>query len=67
MMRKAIGVFTAIALVIALIGIWTRFAPVATKAVTAARPEPSTGAISPFELMSGSSHALPHQYYGDPF
>ncbi len=64
-MRKAVGVFATMALIIALIGM--RFAPVATEAVTAAAVKPSTGAISPFELMSRSSKALPNQYYRDPF
>jgi hypothetical protein len=67
MMRKAIGVFATMALIVALIGMWMRFAPVATESVTAAGVQPSTGAISPFELMSRSSKALPNQYYRDPF
>jgi len=66
-MRKAIAVFATTALIIVLIGIWMRLAPVATEAVTAAPVQPSTGAILPFELMSTSSKALPSQYYSDPF
>jgi hypothetical protein len=67
MMRKTIGVFATMAFVIALIGMWMRFAPVATESVTAAGLPPSTGPISPLELMSRSSKELPNQYYGDPF
>jgi hypothetical protein len=66
-MRKAVGVFLTMALIIALVGMWMRSAPVATESVTAAGVQPSTAAISPFELMSRSSKALPSQYYGDPF
>ena len=66
-MRKAVEIFAATALIIALIGMWMRFAPIATEPVTAAGIKPSTGAISPFELMSRSSKALPNQYYRDPF
>jgi hypothetical protein len=66
-MRKAIAVFATTALITVLVGIWMRFAPVATEAVTASRVQPSTGAISPSELMSRSSKALPSQYYSDPF
>ena len=66
-MRKAIGVFLTIAVIIAFVGMWMRFAPVATESVTAAAVQPSTGAISPSELMSKSDKALPNQYYRDPF
>ncbi len=66
-MRKAISVLATIALIVALIGIWVRFGPVATEAVTAAGVHPSTRAISPLELMSRSSKPLPSQYYSDPF
>ena len=66
-MRKEVGVLATIALIAALIGIWVRFGPVATEAVTAAGVQPSTGAIHPLELMSRSSKELPSQYYGDPF
>ena len=66
-MRKAVTVFVTIALIIALVGMWVKFAPVATEAVTAAGIKPSTDAISPFELMSRSSKALPNQYYRAPF
>ena len=34
---------------------------------TAAGVKPSSGTISPSELMSKSSKALPNQYYKDPF
>jgi hypothetical protein len=67
MMRKAVTVFVTIALIIALVGMWVKFAPVATKAVTAAGVEPPTGAISPFELTLKNRKALPNQYYADPF
>jgi hypothetical protein len=67
MMRKAIGIFATMALIIALFGMWMRFAPLATQSVTAKGVKPSTGAISPSELMSRSSKALPNQYYRDPF
>jgi hypothetical protein len=66
-MRKAVGVFATMALIIALIEMWMKFGPVATESVTAAGVKPPTGAISPFELMSRSSKALPSQYYRDPF
>ncbi len=66
-MRKAVGVFATTALIIALIGMWVRSAPVATESVTAAGVKLSTGAISPFELMSKNRKALPNQYYRDPF
>jgi hypothetical protein len=67
MMRKTIGVFAMIALIIALIGTWTRFAPIPTEAVTAAGLNPSTGPISPYELMSKNRKTLANQYYRDPF
>jgi hypothetical protein len=66
-MRKAIAVSVTTALIFALIGAWMRFALVATESVTAPGAQPSSGAISPFELMSGSSNALPKQYDRDPF
>jgi hypothetical protein len=67
MMRKAIGVFVTMALIIALVGMWMRSAPVATESVAAAGVKPPTGAISPLELMSRSSKTLTNQYYRDPF
>jgi hypothetical protein len=67
MMRNAIAVSVTTALIIALIGIWMRFGPVATESVTAAGVQPSNAAISPSELMSRSDKALPNQYYRDPF
>jgi hypothetical protein len=66
-MRKVFHVFATMALIIALIGMWVRFAPVATQSVTAEQAKPSAGAIAPFELMSTASKALPNQYYRDPF
>jgi len=65
-MHKTVGVFATLALIIAAVGMWAKFAPVATEFVTAAT-EPSTGAISPFELMLRNGKAIPNQYYGDPF
>jgi hypothetical protein len=67
MMRKAIGVFATIALIVALVGMWMRFAPVASEPATAAGVKLPTGAISPLELMSRSSKTLPSQYHRDPF
>jgi hypothetical protein len=67
MMRKAIAISLLTALLFAVIGMWVRFGPVAGKSVTAAGVQSSTGAISPFELMSRSSTTLPSQYYRDPF
>jgi hypothetical protein len=68
MMRKAITtVILTMALIIALIATRARFGVVATESVTAAAVQPSTGAISPSELMSKSDKALPNQYYRDPF
>ena len=66
-MRKVFHVFATMAVIIALIGMWVRFAPVATQSLTAERAEPSARMISPFELMSRTSKALPNQYYRDPF
>ena len=67
MMRKVIAVSVTTALIIALIAMWVRFGPVGTESVTAAGVQPSTGAISPSELMSKSDKTLPNQYYRDPF
>jgi hypothetical protein len=58
-MRKAIGVFATMALIIALIGISMRSAPVAMEPVTAAGFRPSTGAISPYELTLNYGKSLP--------
>jgi hypothetical protein len=66
-MRKVFHVFATMAVIIALIGMWVRFAPIATQSVTAERAEPSARMIAPFELMSRTSKALPNQYYRDPF
>ena len=66
-MRKALAVFVTMALIIALVGMWVKFAPIATEAVTAAGIEPLTAAISPFELTLKNRKALPDQYYADPF
>ena len=61
-MRKAIAVSVTTALIIALIGMWMRSAPVATKAATAAGIKPSTGTISSFELTSGNRKAPASAY-----
>jgi len=66
-MRKVFHVFATMAVIIALIAMWVRFASVATRSVTAERPESSAAATAPFELMSRASKALPNQYYRDPF
>jgi hypothetical protein len=67
MMRKTVTIFVTIPLIVALIGMWVKFAPIATEAVTAAGVEHRTGAISPFELTLNNRKALPNQYYADPF
>jgi len=64
--QTAASIFAMIALIIALIGMWAKFAPVA-KSVTTAGVEPSTSQTSPVQLMSRSSKALPKQYYKGPF
>jgi hypothetical protein len=46
------------ALIIALIGTWLRFAPVTTEALTAAEIQPLSNAISPFELMLKNGKSL---------
>jgi hypothetical protein len=66
MMRKAAGVFVTVALIIALVGMWLKSPPVATKSTIAAGVE-ATGAISPFQLTLRNGEALPNQYYRDPF
>jgi len=66
-MRKTVGVFTTMALIIALIGIWMRSAPVATESMTAARLRPSTGPISPFELTLKDGKLLPNAYHGGDY
>lgn len=48
--RKIFRVFVMAALIVALIGVWLRFAPITTEAVTAANVQPLSNAISPFEL-----------------
>jgi hypothetical protein len=56
-MRKAVGIFATMALIIALIEIWMRSAPVATESATAVGVQPSPGAVSRFELMSRNHEA----------
>jgi hypothetical protein len=67
MMSKAIGVFAMIALIIALIGMWLRFAPIATEAMTAAEVQPLSNAISPFELTLKNGKSLPDGYHGGDY
>jgi hypothetical protein len=67
MMSKAIGVFATMALIIALIGMWLRFAPVTTEAVTAAEVQPLSNAISPFELTLKNGKSLPDGYHGGDY
>jgi hypothetical protein len=64
MMSKAIGVFAMMALIIALIGMWLRFAPVTTEAVTAAEVQPLSNPISPFALTPENGQSLPDGYPG---
>ena len=66
-MRRAVGVFATMALIIVLVSMWMKPVPIAVEALTAARPTPSPDVISPFELMSRTSKSLPNQYYRDPF
>jgi hypothetical protein len=63
MMSKAISVFAMMALIIALIGVWLRFAPITTEAVTAAKVQPLSNAISPFELTLKNGKSLPAGYH----
>ena len=63
-MSKAIGVFAMMALIIALIGMWLRFAPVTTEAVTAAEVQPLSNPISPFALTPENGQSLPDGYPG---
>jgi hypothetical protein len=58
-MGKAISVFAMTALIIALIGMWLKFAPITTEAVTAAEVQPSSNAISPVELTLKNGKSLP--------
>jgi hypothetical protein len=50
-----IGIFATMALIIALIEMWMRSAPVATGSVTAAKVHTSSGAVSPIELTLKNS------------
>jgi hypothetical protein len=67
MMTKAIGVFAMMALIIALIGMWLRFAPITTEAVTAAEVQPLSNAISPFELTLKNGKSPPDGYHGGDY
>ena len=66
-MSKAIGVFAMMALISALIGMWLRFAPITTEAVTAAEVQPLSNAISPFELTLKNGTSLPDGYHGGDY
>lgn len=63
-MRTAVA---AVALIVALAEVWIKSAPITAELATAAGVKPSSGTISPSELMSKSSKALPNQYYKHPF
>jgi hypothetical protein len=52
------------ALIIALIGMWLRFAPVTTEAVEV---QPLSNAISPFELTLKNGKSLPDGYHGSDY
>jgi len=67
MMRKTVTVFVTIALLIAFVGMWVKFASVATEAVTAAEVQPLSNAISPFELTLKNGTSLPDGYYGGDY
>jgi hypothetical protein len=51
MMRKTVGVFSTVALIMAAVGTWAKLASVAGEPVVAATVAPSGAAISPLELM----------------
>ncbi len=61
-MRKTAYVFGTIVLVIASIGMWEKFASIAIEPVTATSFEPSSAAVSPFELMLKSGKDLPNEH-----
>jgi hypothetical protein len=67
MMSKAIGVFVTMALIVAVIGIWLRFEPVTTEAVTAAEVQAVSNAISPLELTLRNGKCLPDAYHGGDY
>jgi hypothetical protein len=67
MISKAIGVSATMALIIALIGMWLRFAAVTTEAVTATEVQPLSNAISPFELTLKNGKSLPDGYHGGDY
>ena len=62
-----IGIFATMALIIALIEMWMRSAPIATESVTAAKVQTSSGAISPIELTLKNSKSLPDAYHGGDY
>ena len=66
-MRKAIGIFATMALMIALIEMWMRSAPVATESATAAKVQTLSSAISPIKLTLKNSKSLPNAYRGGDY
>jgi hypothetical protein len=46
---------------------WLRFAPITTEAVTAAKVQPLSNAISPFELTLKNSKSPPDGYHGGDY
>jgi hypothetical protein len=66
-MRKIFHIFAMTALIVALIGMWLRFAPVTTEAVTAAEVQPLSNAIYPFELTLKNGTSLPDGYHGGDY
>ena len=67
MMSKAISVFATMALIVAVIGTWSRFAPVAPEPVTAAGVQAASNAISPLELALRNGESLPDAYHGGDY
>jgi hypothetical protein len=64
MMSKAIGVFATMALIVAVIGIWLRFEPVATEPMTAAGAQAVSNPIFPLELMLKYGESIPAAFQG---
>jgi len=63
MMSKAISVFATIA----IIGMWLRFGPVTTEAMTGAEVQTVRNAISPLELTLSNGKSLPDAYHGGDY
>jgi hypothetical protein len=62
-----IGIFTTTVLIIALIEMSMRSAPITPESVTAAKARTSSGAISLIELTSKNSKSLPDAYHGGDY